>query len=84
MIVSNIEDLIYLRDSKILLNKIEEIKNTIRNMGCTIKENDIIPSGIYIEDNMLRFNTDILFELPYRFFDGKLNTEPGENLSPDK
>jgi hypothetical protein len=80
MVALDFEDIIYFKDSEMLLQKIEKIKTTLHKMSCVT----IFPSKIYIENDEMSFDIRISFPLPYFLSVGNLNAEPGENLSPVK
>jgi hypothetical protein len=80
MAALDFKDIIYFKDSELLLQKIKEIETMLHEMNCVT----IFPSKIYIENDEMSFDLRVSFPLPYFLSVGNLNTEPGENLPPVK
>jgi len=57
MEVYDFNEIVYLKNSDVLLQKLEKIKNTLHEMGITFED----PSWIQINDNKISFHIKISF-----------------------
>jgi hypothetical protein len=60
MVLNDFNEITYLKDSEILLQKINEIKNVLHNTNCTTK----LVTGIFVKKNEIHFDLRITFPLP--------------------